>query len=414
MADQIVIVGAGECGARAAIALREQGFTGSLALVGEERCAPYERPPLSKVALSAATEPSPTTIIGLDRLAELNIDFLSGTRAQAIDRGAQRVELTGGRHLNYDRLLLATGARARALSIAGGEEALTLRTFSDALNLHSLLVPRAHIVVIGAGFVGLELAASARQRGCLVTVVEMTERVMSRLVPADVAERVAQRHRAAGVKLYCGAGISEIGHSSSGHRVVLDSGETLTCDLVVAGVGAVPNVELAAAAGLSIENGIRVDETLVTSDLAIYAAGDCCSFPHPAYGGRRVRLEAWRNAQDQATVVASNLLGSQRPCDAIPWFWSDQYDLGLQIAGLPDTAATELLRLRADGGLIHFGLDSNSVLVVASGIAKGTDIAKDIRLCQILIERGIRLDPEELVDPTIALRSLLTTSKSDR
>jgi 3-phenylpropionate/trans-cinnamate dioxygenase ferredoxin reductase subunit len=165
---------------------------------------------------------------------------------------------------------------------------------------------------------------------------------------------------------------------------------------------------------LSIENGIRVDETLATSDLAIYAAGDCCSFPHRAYGGRRVRLEACRNAQDQATVAASNLLGRRRLCDAIPWFWSDQYELGLQIAGLPDSAATEVVRLRDDGGLIHFGLDSGMALVAASGIAKGTDIAKDISLCQILISRGITLSPTELADPTVRLKSLLTNASPDR
>jgi 3-phenylpropionate/trans-cinnamate dioxygenase ferredoxin reductase subunit len=181
----------------------------------------------------------------------------------------------------------------------------------------------------------------------------------------------------------------------------------------VAGIGAVPNVELAAAAGLCIENGIRVDETLATSDPAIYAAGDCCSFPHPAYGGRRVRLEAWGNAQDQGTLVAGNLLGHRRPCDAIPWFWSDQYELGLQIVGLPDSAATEVVRLRHDGGVIHFGLDSSMALVAASGIAKGAGIARDIRLCQILISRGSTLDPTELADPTIELKSMLTKPGSE-
>ena len=409
MTNQIVIVGAGECGGRAAIALREEGFTGSLVLVGDEMYAPYERPPLSKEALTAADEPLPTTIIGADMLSELNVEFLGGQRVQTIDRCAQRVELSDGRHLSYDQLLLATGARARVLRTIGGERALTLRTFPEALKLRSLLVPRARLVVVGAGFIGLELAASARQRGCLVTVIELAERVMSRLVPAGVAERIAQRHRAAGVEVHCGTGISQIDGSSSGYRVVLDSGETVACDLVVAGIGAVPNVELAAAAGLSIENGIRVDETLATSDPAIYAAGDCCSFPHPAYGGRRVRLEAWRNAQDQATAVAGNLLGHRRLCDAIPWFWSDQYELGLQIAGLPDSATTEVVRLRDDGGLIHFGLDSSLALVAASGIAKGTGIARDIRLCQVLISRRITLNPTELADPTVQLKSLLTT-----
>jgi 3-phenylpropionate/trans-cinnamate dioxygenase ferredoxin reductase subunit len=354
----------------------------------------------------------PTTIVGPDELARLKIEFFSGTQALTLDRGAQRVELSDGGRLNYDRLLLATGARARHLRTVGAERALTLRTFPEALKLRSLLVPGAHLVVVGAGFIGLELAASARQRGCTVTVVEMADRVMSRLVPAGIADKIAQRHRAAGVEVHCAMGISRIDGLSSQHRVVLDSGEAVTCDVVVAGIGAVPNVELAAAAGLSIENGIRVDETLATSDPAIYAAGDCCSFPHPAYGGRRVRLEAWRNAQDQGTLVAGNLLGQRRPCDAIPWFWSDQYELGLQIVGLPDSATTEVVRLRQDDGLIHFGLDSSMTLVAASGISKGTQIARDIRLCQMLISRGSVVDPAELADPTVQLKTMLTAPRS--
>jgi 3-phenylpropionate/trans-cinnamate dioxygenase ferredoxin reductase subunit len=405
--DRLVIVGAGECGARAAGALRERGFSGSVTLVGEETHAPYERPPLSKAVLSGDSEPAPTTISSADHLRELEIDFLSGVVADTIDRQGHEVGLADGRRLRYDRLLLATGAFARPLPLPGGELAVTLRTFADAVRLRARLVPDARVVVIGGGFIGLEVAASAGQRGCSVTVVELAERVMGRIVPAVVADVLARRHCASGVDLRCGASVDHLEEGPGGLRAVLADGAVLDCDVIIAGVGAAPNVRLAAAAGLSIENGILVDEQLRTSDPSIYAAGDCCSFPHPAYGGRRIRLEAWRNAQDQANLAAANLMGARESYAVIPWFWSDQYELGLQIAGLPDSATVEVIRTRPDGSVVHFGLDGTGRLVSASGVAPGTGIAKDIRLAEMLITDGASPSPEQLGDPAVPLRSLL-------
>jgi 3-phenylpropionate/trans-cinnamate dioxygenase ferredoxin reductase component len=397
----IVIAGAGACGGRAAAALREEGFTGSVTLIGDEAEPPYERPPLSKAAL-VADHPSTSTLYDAARLAELEITFIGGAAVCAIDRDCAEVVLADGTAHRYDRLLLATGARPRPLAVPGGEHALVLRTTADAARLRAALVPGAHVGVVGGGFIGLEVAASARARGCRVTVVEIAPSVMGRVVPPELAAIMAARHLAAGVELCCGVGIERI--ESEPARIVLEDGRTVVADVVVAGVGALPNTALAETAGLEVDNGIAVDRCLRTSDASIFAAGDCCSFPHPVY--RRIRLEAWRNAIDQAEVVARNLLGANEAYERIPWFWSDQYELGLHIAGLPSAATEEVLRVRPDGAVLRFGLDADGRLVAASAVAEGTGIAKDIRLAELLIAGGARPDPALLADPAASLKAL--------
>ena len=271
-----------------------------------------------------------------------------------------------------------------------------------------LLAPGARLVVIGGGFIGLEVASSASQRGCAVAVVEVAPQVMGRVVPADLAAMMAARHVAEGVDLRCGVGVAAISDDGDCSRVHLSDGTIIDGDVIVAGVGAVPNTELAANAGLTIDNGIAVDEHLQTSDPAISAAGDCCSFPHPLFGGRRIRLESWRNAHDHANHVAAQITGAPEPYQVVPWFWSDQYDLGLQIAGLPDAASTTIVRVRPDGTELHFGLDGSDHLVAACGVAAGTAIAKDIRLAEMLIAKWAQPDPTALADPSVNLKSLLT------
>jgi 3-phenylpropionate/trans-cinnamate dioxygenase ferredoxin reductase subunit len=408
--NPIVIVGAGECGARVAQALRERGWEGAITLVGDEHDLPYERPPLSKQALTDAIEPAPTTICSAERFADLGIDVVVGAVVEAIDGDARQIVLADGRRVGYEHLVLATGAGARTLSaIDGGGAAITLRTRADASRLRELLTPGTRLVVIGGGFIGLEVASSARQRGCVVAVVELAPQVMGRVVPAELAAVMASRHVAEGIDLRCGVGVAAISDDGDCSRVHLSDGTTIDGDVVVAGVGAVPNTELAADAGLRIDNGIAVDEHLQTSDPAIFAAGDCCSFPHPLFGGRRIRLEAWRNAHDHANHVAAQLTGAPEPYQVVPWFWSDQYDLGLQIAGLPDAAITTIIRVRPDGTELHFGLDGSDRLVAACGVAAGTAIAKDIRLAEMLIAKRATPNPTALVDPSVNLKSLLTT-----
>jgi 3-phenylpropionate/trans-cinnamate dioxygenase ferredoxin reductase subunit len=409
MSDRVVIVGAGECGARVAQALRERGWDGDVTLIGAETDLPYERPPLSKRALTDELEPGPATICSGERFGELGIDVVLGVAVDSIDRDARQVGLGDGRSISFGHLVLATGARARTLgAVDGADEALTLRTRADASRLRQFLTPGTRVIVVGGGFIGLEVAASARQRGCDVVVVELAQQVMGRVVPPDVAAVMAARHVAEGVDLRCGVEITTIDRNGSGTRVHLGDGATIDGDVVVAGVGAVPNTELGERAGLAIDNGIAVDEQLQTSDPTIFAAGDCCSFPHPLYGGRRIRLEAWRNAQDQANHVAARLTGAADPYHVVPWFWSDQYDLGLQIAGLPDAATTTVTRVRADRTEVRFGLDHDGRLVAATGVAPGTGIAKDIRLAEMLIASRAAPDPAALADPTVNLKRLLT------
>jgi 3-phenylpropionate/trans-cinnamate dioxygenase ferredoxin reductase subunit len=405
----MVMVGAGEAGARAALALREQGFNGPVTLIGDEVGMPYERPPLSKAVMVMDGEPVAPFILDEARLSDNNITHLAGRPVVRIDRERRRVVLDDGAQVAYGKLLLATGARARQLSVAGSSPAdvLYLRKFTDALVLRTKLRPGGRLVVIGGGFIGLEITASAVDRGCSVTLVEMAPRLLMRGVPADVAELIAKRHREAGVDLRLGAGIERIEAHGSEHVVVLNDGSRLVCDGVIAGVGAVPEITLAEDAGLEIENGIRVDSNLRTSDPDIFAAGDCCSFPHPLYHCRRIRLEAWRNAQDQGALAARNMLGAGIDYDAVPWFWSDQYDQTLQIVGLPDEGKASVNRDMGDGAQLYFHLDGEGRLVAASGIGPISKVAKNIRLAEMLIHRQVRPAVEALASPDVGLKSLL-------
>ncbi|MFP3126023.1 FAD-dependent oxidoreductase [Ectobacillus funiculus] len=404
----MVIVGAGEAGARAAIELRTQGWTGSITLIGEEKKAPYERPPLSKDCLLTEGEPSPSTILNQEQLAQYNIEFLSGSTVVEIDRSNHIVVLNNGQQIGYERLLLTTGARPRKLSLEGSEvpNILYLRTFADALALRSQLHTGKHVVIIGGGFIGLEVAASAIQRGCLVTLVEVAPRILMRGVPEEIAHMVEARHREAGVAFKLGVGISSIETTNDGQVIALADGTSIQCDMIVAGIGAIPETSLAAQCGLEIENGVRVNELLQTSDPHIFAAGDCCSFPHSLYDGKRIRLEAWRNAQDQGIHAARNMLGAADTYAAVPWFWSDQYDVTLQVTGLPDQGERTVIRdLRENGKLFfHFSLDGK--LVAASGMGTAA-IAKDIRIAEMLIEKKGTLDLEAFEKPEVKLKSLL-------
>ena len=406
MAQHFVIVGAGECGARAAVALREQGFDGDVTLIGGETHLPYERPPLSKEGMLAEVFAA-KTIATAERLAEANVTFQGGVQIEGIDRAAKRLLRADGGAVSYDKLLLATGAMPRRLADTEGERIVYLRTLDDALRLRQELEPGRRLAIVGGGFIGLELAASARARGAEVTLIEALPRLLSRAVPAAIAAQLQARHEFEGVQLIFGDGIAAIRSDASAATVHLNSGRRVVADLVLVGIGAVPNTALAGAAGLSIDNGIAVDRHLATNDADILAAGDCCSFPLEIYGGRRVRLESWRNAQDQGNLAAGNMLGANAAISSVPWFWSDQYELTLQIAGLSDEGATVVQRDLGDGAMILFHLAANGRLVAASGIGIGGAVARDIRLAEMLIARAAQPRSSDLGDPGIKLKSLL-------
>lgn len=406
-AGRMVIVGAGECGARAAFALREHGHAGPITLVGAERHLPYERPPLSKDGMISG-DGGMKLIADAGRFADAGIELLLGSEVRSLDRAARTVSLGDGTTLGYDALLLATGARPRRLAMAeGSSRCVYLRVHEDAQAIAARLSPGARIAIVGGGFIGLELAAAARQRGCAVSVIEAMPRLLQRAVPAEIASVVEALHRLHGVAIRCGASIAAIEDGADHVRLTLDDGAEIDADCCIVGIGAIPNAELAQAAGLTVENGIRVDERLRTDDPAIFAAGDCCSFPLAVYGGRRVRLEAWRNAQEQGALAARNMLGADEAHAAVPWFWSDQYDHTLQIAGLGDEGSQTVRRDLGDGAFILFHMAGDGRLVAAGGIGPGNAVARDIRLAEMLIERRAAPPIEKLAAADTKLKSLL-------
>ncbi|WP_434734452.1 FAD-dependent oxidoreductase (plasmid) [Rhizobium sp. YTUHZ044] len=402
-----VILGAGECGARAAFALREKGFAGEITLVGAEPLHPYERPPLSKAASADAGDPK--FIAAAEKYAESDIRLLTGLEARDFDPASRRVMLSDGTALSYDKLLLATGAAARSFPGApeGNPHIRSLRTHHDAAALRKAMKPGRHIAIIGGGFIGLELAATARLLGADVTVIEGLERVLKRGVPEEIAHLLTERHRAEGVDIRCGVSIETLTEEGGKAVIKLSTGEMVEADLALVGIGARPNFDIAERAGLTIENGIAVDTYLRTSAPDVFAAGDCCSFPLPIYGGRRVRLESWRNAQEQGTLAAANMLGLDEAVSSVPWFWSDQYDVTLQIAGLAGGAVLHLRRDLGPGAFILFHLDAHGRLIAASGIGPGNAVARDIRLAEMLIAAGAHPDPVALTSSNIKLKSLL-------
>lgn len=398
----MVIVGGGMAGARAIVSLRANGWQGTITLIGEETLLPYDRPPLSKAMLTDEKEPSPAYLLDEGMIASLKAEFMRGARAVAIDRAAKAVLLEDGRRVAYAKLLIATGAKPRRLTVEGGELAYTLRDFADGDHLRNRLRQSGAAAIVGGGFIGLEVAASARKLGCSVSLIEAQPRILMRGVPEEIASVVHARHVAAGVTLETGTALKAV--ETDG--VVLADGRKVRADIVIAGIGAAPEIGLAKDSGLAIDNGIACSETLATSDPDIFAAGDCCSFPHQLFGGRRMRLEAWRNATDQANVATQNMLGGSKAYAAVPWFWSDQYDLSLQIAGSPADGVTTVRRQVGEGFVI-FHLDGTGRLVAASGIGPGNSIARDVKMAEMLIAREASPPAAALADPAVQLKALL-------
>ena len=405
----MVIIGGGKAGSRAAVALRENGYEGSITLITGEIHAPYDRPPLSKAVITDIDHPLPPFLTDEATLKSINVDLIAGVAAQSIDRAGHSVTLADGRAIAYDKLLLATGAQPRRLNIPGSDspKVCYLRTYEDSLALRAALIEGRHIIIIGGGFIGLEVASSARKRGASVTVIEGLPRILSRGVPEEVAKIVANRHGAEGVDIRCSTGLTGFEERGDQIAVLLSDGSAVTGDLVLVGIGAAPVTDLAEKSGLLIENGIAVDDHLRTTDPEIYAAGDCVSFPLTVYGGRRVRLESWRSAQDQGALAAANMLGKNEPLTTVPWFWSDQYDLTLQIAGLQDEGAITVRRDLSDTAFILFHIATDGRLVAASGIGVGNAVAKDVRLAEMIIAKGLKPAPADLADPAVNMKRLL-------
>lgn len=407
----MVIVGAGECGTRAAFALREKGWGGQITVIGAEEFHAYERPPLSKSTM-VGDNPDPVHPYALDDFRNARIRLLRSTLASKIKPRERRIVLEDGSHLGYTNLLLAVGGTPRRLPLPSSAGLLYLRTHEDALAIRDRLQSGKDIAIIGAGLIGLELAASARTRGCSVTVIEFADRALARAVPPEVAAKVVELHQSKGVGFLWETSATAVERIDGKTLVRLSTGELLAFDAVAVGIGAVPNTELAESAGLDIANGIAVDDHLSTSAPGIFAAGDCVSFPHPLFGNTRMRLEAWRNALDQASIAAANMLGGNESYRIIPWFWSDQYDHTLQISGLPSMSTTTVERIRPDGVTVYFGLDQSGRLVSASAFGHGSSVAKDIKSAEVLMNEGINPTPAQLSDPALPLLRIRTPARA--
>jgi 3-phenylpropionate/trans-cinnamate dioxygenase ferredoxin reductase component len=338
MLDQIVIVGAGQAAVQAIDTLRRKGFTGKLALVGEEPWLPYQRPPLSKKYLSGALERERLMVRPAQFYTDQSVQTYLGRRVEEISRGDQRVRLDDGTTLAYDALLLTTGSRPRKLAAPGADLAGVhyLRNIADVERIRADFGSGKRLVIIGGGYIGLEVAATARELGLDVTVLEMADRVMNRVTCSEISSFYEKEHARHGVRIICNAKVRALAgdpHSKQVRAVLTEDGAEHPADVVLIGVGVLAADELAVAAGLQCSNGITVDDHCRTSDPKIYAAGDCTHHPNLHYG-RYLRLESVDNAFEQATTAALNILGVHTPHDKVPWFWSDQYDLKMIIVGI--------------------------------------------------------------------------------
>ena len=335
MKNGVVIVGAGHAGVQAAASLREDGYDGPVILIGDENELPYHKPPLSKTFIKDA-EAKPQPLRGEAFYTGNNIDYRPGVRIESIDARAGRLDIAGGGKLAFDRLILATGSRPRLLKLDGAGLAgvVSLRSLADARAIRELSAQTEDVVILGGGFIGLEIAATLRAAGRNVTVVEAVDRLLGRAVAPVIAAHVRQRLEAIGVRILTGTTVARLeGEGGRVSAAITSGGERLPAQMVIIGIGVVPNVELAEAAGLAIGNGIRVDQHMLSSVPEILAIGDAASYRHWFTGGD-VRLESVQNATDQARLAARTILGHAEPFSAVPWFWSDIGDMKLQMVGL--------------------------------------------------------------------------------
>jgi 3-phenylpropionate/trans-cinnamate dioxygenase ferredoxin reductase subunit len=405
--DPVVIVGAGHAGFQLAASLRQHGYDGAITLLGDEPGLPYQRPPLSKDYLDGK--------IGLDLLVmrpeafyrDHRIDYRPGTRVEAIERGAKTVRLETGERLGYGHLVLATGARNRVPALPGIEldGVCWLRSLAETDALRERLAAAQHVVVIGAGFIGLEFAAVARAKGTPVRIVELTDRVMGRVASVATSHFFAEAHRRTGVTFDFGARAVRIaGRDGRVDHVELAGGEKLPAELVLVSIGVVPNAELAEAAGLAMANGIVVSEDLLTADINISAIGDCASFPCTHAEGQPTRLEAVQNAADHARCVADRIVGNPHPYGALPWFWTEQGPLRLQIAGLTAGHDRTVTRGAIESGEFSVFCYKSGMLVGVESINRPADHAHARRL----LASGRQVTPDQAADPGFDLRAAAT------
>ena len=400
MTERIVIVGAGQAGGRAAEALRAAGYAGEVVLIGDEAQEPYERPRLSKSVLAGEEPGAAACMHPREWYAAHGVALRTRVRVEAIAPKSRVVIIADGERLEYSKLLLCTGSRVRPLP--GAPDALAgvhyLRTLEDSERLAAQLVPGRRLVVIGGGFIGLEVASSALKRGARVTVVERQATLLDRVLPAEIAAHVASLHATHGISLRTGVPVARILGNGAVKSVQLADGTEIAADLVVIGIGVIPNTELGETAGAASADGLVVDEYCRTTLEDVYAAGDVTNHFNPILE-RRVRLESWQNAQNQAIAAAHNLAGKARPYAEVPWFWSDQLGTNIQMVGVAEPGMQIVWR----GERLAFGLAGGRLR-----LAVGFNMGGEIRSARRLIEARTQLSPQRLADSAVRLKDLVT------
>ena len=399
-----VVIGGGHAAGQAVASLRQEGFEGEIVVIGDEPFLPYQRPPLSKQYLSGEQ--------GLDRVylrpekfyEERNITLKLGVRVESLDCGAHTVVTSTGETISYDKALLCTGSRPRLLNAPGIDLAGIhyLRGIADVDGIRTEMADAKTMIIVGGGYIGLEVAAVTRTAGLEVSVLEMESRILNRVTTPTMSEFYTQLHEGRGVKILTDTAVSGFEGDGRVSAAVTATGEKLPADIVIVGIGILPNIELAEAAGLDCDNGIVVDERCATSNPDVYAAGDCTNHPNPLLN-RRLRLESVPNAMEQARVAAANLLGGDKSYAAIPWFWSDQYELKLQMVGFSTNADQEVLRGDPSSNQFARFYLENGVLVAADAV----NSPKEFMACRQLVAKQAKVDVEKLADSEVPIKELL-------
>jgi 3-phenylpropionate/trans-cinnamate dioxygenase ferredoxin reductase subunit len=397
----IVIIGAGHAAGQAAASLRQAKFEGSITIIGDEAHVPYQRPPLSKQYL-AGTQVADKVYLRAEKFyADKDIQLMLDTRATQIDPGTKTINLDNGETIAYEKLLISTGSRPRKLSTEGSDLSGIhyLRTMDDVDGIRADVKPGANLVIVGGGYIGLEVAAVGIELGMNVHVLEMEERILQRVTTPDMSAYYHKLHSDRGVHIHTQTGVT--GFSGNGKvEKVLCGDESFAADIVIVGIGIIPNIEIAEEAGIHCDNGIVVDDHCCTSDPDIYAAGDCTNHPNPLMN-KRLRLESVPNAMDQARVSTANMLGDDKVYAAIPWFWSDQYELKLQMVGFSADGDSQVLRGDMENHQFAIFYLKDGKVVAADAV----NSPKEFMLCKQLV--GKPADPAQLADPETDLKSLL-------